>query len=143
MSTATALLDSLVKQGVELRAEGDKLLLRPSERVAEEVKAKLRKHKVEVLTLLIESETLAEAYRRYWSLSEDREPLGAFQAANREIVRLETQAEPHTAWRTLRATATAWHTKTGVCPFCRERGQLHLPPVQPELELRRGVMSLS
>lgn len=100
------------------------------------LKAALQTHKTEVVALLIESETLATAYRRFWSLPEDTEPLEGFQAARREIVRLESKADPVTAWRTLRETATAWHRESGTCPFCRERGALHLPAEQPELELR-------
>lgn len=34
MNTATALLSALTRQGVELKAEGDKLLFRPRERVS-------------------------------------------------------------------------------------------------------------
>lgn len=137
MSTA-ALIDTLTKQGIELKAEGDKLLFRPSERVPEESRAELRKRKSEVVALLIESEALAGAYRRYWTLPET-EPMEVFQAAHKEIVRLEAQAEPQTAWRTLRATATIFHAESGICPFCREHGALHFPAERLELELRATV----
>lgn len=121
---------------MELRAEGDKLLFRPSERVTEGVKAKLREHKAEVLALLTEAETLlAETYKAYWRLPES-EPLERFQAARKEIVKLESKTDPQTAWRTLRATATIFHAESGTCPFCREHGALHLPAERPEQELR-------
>jgi len=80
---------------------------------------------------------LATAYRRYWSLQED-ESIQAFQMAYREITRLEARAEPQVAWRILREAAIAHHAETGICPFCRERGPLHLPAEQPELELSGG-----
>lgn len=105
-------------------------------RVPPTLKAALQAHKTEVVALLIESETLAAAYRRFWSLPEDTEPLEGFQAARREIERLEAQADPQTAWRTLRETARAWHRESGICPFCRQAGELHLPAERPELELR-------
>jgi uncharacterized protein YbjT (DUF2867 family) len=101
------------------------------------LKAALQTYKTEVVALLIESEILAAAYRRFWSLpeDEDREPSEAFQAAYKEIVKLEAKADPQTAWRTLRATATAFHAESGVCPFCKLLGELHLPSEQMNQEL--------
>lgn len=52
MSTATALIDTLTRQGVELRVDGDRLLFRPSERLSAELKAKLREHRWEILVVL-------------------------------------------------------------------------------------------
>lgn len=49
----------------------------------------------------------------------------AFQSLHREIDTLERQVGADTAWRTLCETATALHAERGVCPFCRERGELH------------------
>lgn len=80
---------------------------------------------------------LAAAYRRYWSLPET-EPLEVFQAAYREITRLEGAAHSETAWHTLREAATAYHAETGLCPFCRNLGPLHLPAEQISLELAYG-----
>ncbi|MBZ0160967.1 MAG: hypothetical protein K8G79_12685 [bacterium] len=137
MTTATELLDTLTRRGVMLKAEGDKLLFAPSERVNPDLKAELRAHKADLLRLLHPDRTLADAYRRYWNTPES-EPMQTFQAAYAEIVRLEAQADPATAWRTLREAATVFHAESGVCPFCRERGELHLPAEQPELELRHG-----
>ena len=77
---------------------------------------------------------LADAYRRYWSLPET-EPVTTFQAAYRGIAFLEGQASPQVAWRILRQAATNYHTETGICPFCRSAGELHLPPEQPMMEL--------
>jgi len=80
---------------------------------------------------------LATAYRVYWALPES-EPMESFQAAYRDIAMLEAQADPSTAWRTLRETAQAFHTEAQICPFCKVRGPLHLVAEQPELELRGG-----
>lgn len=81
------------------------------------------------------AEDLSVAYRQYWSLAET-EPLEACQAAYREIVRLETQGPPAVAWRTLREAAVGFHSDTGLCPFCRTPGDLHLPAEQLEMEVR-------
>ncbi len=78
--------------------------------------------------------SLSSAYLRYWSLAET-ESLESFREAYREIARLEAQAEPTIAWRTLRDAATAYYAETGLCPFCRERGSLHLPAEQISGEL--------
>ncbi len=137
MSTAAVLLDTLTRQGVMLKAEGEKLLYRPPERLTPDLKAKLREHKAELLRLLQPDPGLADAYRVFWTLPE-KGPMEAFKAAYAEIARLETQADPHVAWRTLRQAATVFHAESGICPFCRERGELHLPAEQPEQELRHG-----
>ena len=81
--------------------------------------------------------TLAAAYRRYWQTAES-EPMETFRAAYMEIARLEAQANPAVAWYTLRQAATAYHAERGICPFCREPGELHLPAEQPKRELRHG-----
>ena len=81
---------------------------------------------------------LAAAYRYYWSLPES-EPLIAFEAVRDEITALERKADARETWQTLLEAATAYHAETGRCPFCRERGPLHLPAEQPELELSGGV----
>ena len=80
---------------------------------------------------------LGTAYRRYRSMPES-EPLETFRVAYREIAGLEAQATPETAWRILRETATAFHAETGICPFCRIPGPLHLPADQLSMELRDG-----
>ena len=80
------------------------------------------------------SPELAATYQRYWTLPET-EPMEVFRAAYREIVKQEAQADPRVAWRTLRDAATGYHTETGICPFCRERGELHLPAEQLAMEL--------
>ncbi|MDE2483862.1 MAG: hypothetical protein KGL32_01250 [candidate division NC10 bacterium] len=134
--TATALLTELKQHGVILHPKGDRLAFGPTEKVTPELRDKIVRHKVDLLRLLQPDPTLAEAYRRYWSLPES-ESMEVFQAAYREIIRLEAQADPQTAWRTLREAAAAWHTETGVCPFCRELGELHLPAQEMERELSR------
>ncbi len=80
---------------------------------------------------------LTIAYWSYWGLS-DSDPPEAFQAAYREIVSREAQTDPLVAWRTLCEAATAFHASSGICPFCRERGALHLPAEQLMMELCRG-----
>lgn len=80
---------------------------------------------------------LSSAYRTYWQTAESA-PMERFKEVYAEIAKLETQVDPSVAWRTLRETATAWHTETGVCPFCRLTGELHLPAETPERELRYG-----
>ncbi len=77
---------------------------------------------------------LAEAYRSYWTLAE-REPLERFRMLYRHIIRLESATDPRVAWRTMREAATAFHTETKICPFCKESGPLHLPAERPEMEL--------
>lgn len=81
--------------------------------------------------------TLAAAYRCYWALPET-EPLETFRGAYAEISRLERETDPEIAWHTLRESATGYHTETGVCPFCQNRGDLHLPLDQLSMELRDG-----
>jgi len=81
--------------------------------------------------------TLAAAYRCCWALPET-EPQETFRAAYAEIARLERETDLEIAWHTLRETATGYHAETGVCPFCRERGHLHLPAEQISLELSDG-----
>lgn len=80
---------------------------------------------------------LATAYRRYWTLPETA-PTEAFGEVYGEIARLERQTPPQAAWATLRQTAITYHQETGICPFCRVRGDLHLPDEQMSLELSGG-----
>ncbi len=79
--------------------------------------------------------SLAEAYMAFWTLAE-REPLEKFGMVYRHIVRLESATDSRVAWRTLRKSATAYYAGSGICPFCRVRGPLHLPAEEPTLELR-------
>jgi len=93
-------------------------------------------HSHEAITPLPE---LASAYRRYWNLSETEVRDTALEAKYRgEITRLEVQGDPAVSWLTLRTSATAYHLETGICPFCRERGPLHLLAEQVEMEFRNG-----
>lgn len=134
--TPTTLLSELQNQGVILQPRGEKLAFGPRDKVTPELKAKIVEHKEDLLRLLQPGRTLAEVYRRYWNTPESA-TIETFQTAYKEIVKLEAQADPQAAWRSLREAATAWHRESGgVCPFCRERGELHLPAEQPELELR-------
>jgi hypothetical protein len=63
-------------------------------------------------------------YRRYWNTPEDAS-METFKALHREIDTLERQVGAEAAWRTLEVAARAWHSESGVCPFCRMRGELH------------------
>lgn len=132
--TPATLLSELQNQGVILEPRGEKLAFGPKEKVTPELKAKIVEHKEDLLRLLQPDRDLADAYRAYWNLPET-EPMETFQTAYAEIVRLESRAEPLTAWRTLRATATAFHAESGVCPFCKLLGELHLPSEQMNQEL--------
>ncbi len=135
--TATALLSELKSRGVILEAKGDKLAFWPRGKVTPDLKAEIIRYKAEILALLQSPPpdlTLADAYRRFWSLSES-DPIETFHAAYLEIVTLEGQTPPEVAWQTLREAATTYHAETGVCPFCRERGPLHLPPEEISAEL--------
>jgi hypothetical protein len=67
--------------------------------------------------------------------------MATFQAAHHEIAKLEAQANPLIAWRTLREAATAFHAESGICPFCWQAGELHLPAETPQLELRPLIVS--
>jgi len=92
-------------------------------------------HRADLRPLVRQSLTLADAYRRYWDLSET-ELDKAIEAAYRgDITRLEVQGNPALSWWTLRETATAYHAETGRCPFCGKAGPLHLPAEQISLEL--------
>lgn len=132
--TPTALLSELQSRGVILQPRGEKLAFGPREKVTPELRDRIVKHKTDLLRLLQPDPTLAQAYQQYWSLPES-EPMETFKAAYVEIVRLEAQAEPLTAWRTLRDTATVFHAESGVCPFCKLPGELHLPSEQMNQEL--------
>lgn len=67
---------------------------------------------------------LADAYRRYWS-TEESEPVEVFRTIHLQIDHLEKQVGEDGAWHILETEARVWHQKTGVCPFCRQRGELH------------------
>lgn len=100
MNTVTALLSALTRQGVELKAEGDKLLFRPRERVSEELKAKLKEYKAEVIALLSQPHpscsALADLYTLYWETPESV-TMETFQALHREVDILERQVGADTA----------------------------------------------
>lgn len=81
---------------------------------------------------------LEAAYRAFWSLPQSA-PSETFGGAYREIAALESRISPDVSWWVLRKVATAYHQETGTCPFCRERGDLHLPAAQRELELTGGA----
>lgn len=123
--TPTALLSELQNQGVILEPRGDKLAFGPREKVTPDLKAKIVKHKEDLLRLLQPDRTLAAAYRQYWSLPES-EPMTAFQSLHREIDILERQVGADTAWRTLEEAAKTWYQETGACPFCKLAGVFHL-----------------
>lgn len=59
MSMAATLLDTLTRQGVRLKAKGGELLYRPPERMTPDLKARLREHKQELLSLLKAKRELA------------------------------------------------------------------------------------
>ncbi|WP_337288619.1 hypothetical protein [Candidatus Methylomirabilis sp.] len=94
-------------------------------RVPADLKARLSTHKAEVVALLIESEALADAYRRYWTLSETEEPMATFQSLHRDIDTLERQVGPEVSWRILEAAARRWYQEKARCPFCGG-DELHL-----------------
>lgn len=146
--TATDVLVELTARGVTLTPEGDRVRYRgPKGAMTPELLEQVTKHKPELLAFFkgkvaevlpgpsgATDPILADAYRRYWTLPET-EPLEVFQSAYREIARLEAKGDPAVAWATLRETATGYHAETGVCPFCREPGSLHLPAKRPDMEM--------
>lgn len=123
--TPTALLSELQHQGVILQPRGDKLAFGPREKVTPELRDRIVKHKEDLLRLLQPDRTLADAYRRYWDVSES-EPTTTFQSLYREIDIVERQVGADTAWRTLEEAARAWYQEKGTCPFCKLSGVLHL-----------------
>lgn len=132
--TAVEVLDRVLKSGGQVLPGPD----RPRVLVPTNLKPLVQEHREGLRRLIGEySDALAGAYRRYWTLSE-ADPQETFMAAYREIVTLEARNLPDASWWTLRKTATAFHLETGTCPFCRERGPLHLPAEQRELELMEG-----
>lgn len=90
-----------------------------------ELKAALREHKPEVLSLLQSYAALADLYRTYWSTPET-EPMTTFLSLHREIDLIERQVGADTAWQILEAAARAWYQEKGACPFCQHPGVLHL-----------------
>lgn len=120
-----ALLSELHTRGVILEPRGDKLAFGPKDKVTPELRDRIVTHKGELLRLLQpSSSTLADAYRRFWTLPET-EPLERFTAIHKEIDILERQAGIDEAWAILEHEARVWHQKAGICPFCRKRGELH------------------
>lgn len=137
--TAVDVLDTLIKNKVEIVPGPGRPIVRVPLSMRERLKPLVLEHR-EALRQLIgqHSSDLEAAYRKFWSLPETGDP-ETFSTAYREIVALESRTHPDIAWWTLRATATAYHQETaGVCPFCRQRGPLHLPAEQRELELTGG-----
>ena len=137
--TALEALDTIVKAGVRIIPGPDRPRLRVPVSVSERVKPLVQAHREGLWRLIGEhSAALAAAYRSFWSLPETADP-ETFNTAYREIVLLETRISPDVSWWVLRETAMAYHRESGgICPFCRERGTLHLPAEQPERELRHG-----
>jgi len=136
--TALEALDTIVKAGVRIIPGPDRPRLGVPSTVREQVKPLVHAHREELRRLIGEhSRILEAAYRAFWSLPETS---GAetFSTAYREIALLETRIAPDISWWTLRASATAYHAETGICPFCRERGPLHLLAEQVEMEFQNG-----
>ena len=128
--TAVEVLNLVLKAGGQVIPNLD----RPRLLVPLELKRIVQEHREGLRVLVRQSSILADRYREHWSLQE-AEPLEVFQAAYRDIVRLETENSPELAWRILRQAATDYHTETGICPFCRISGELHLPAEQISEEL--------
>jgi len=110
--------------------------VRPSDNVSEPLKGRDAPPKPAWRDTLLAA-SLADAYMAYWTLAE-WEPLEKFGMVYRHIVRLEAETEAQVAWQALRETATAYHRRIGVCPFCKRRGPLHLPAEQFTMELSHG-----
>lgn len=132
MNTAT-LIDTIRRQGIELKAEGGNLLFRPRGRVTPELRAEIVTHKIEIVALLQSQpaptpscSALVDLYRTYWSTPET-EPMTTFQSLHREIDSLERQVGVDTAWRTLEAAARGWYEQQAACPFCGTPGAFHFP----------------
>lgn len=69
--------------------------------------------------------SLEEAYNQYWLLP-DEAPVEEYRQLYQAIVEFETRLDPTTITNTITHAATTFHRDTGHCPFCRERGPLHL-----------------
>ncbi len=133
--TAVEVLDTIIKAGVIIVPGPDRPRLRVPAAVSDLVKPLVQEHREGLRRLIVEhSSKLEAAYRKFWSLPETTDP-ETFSTAYREIALLETRISPDVAWWVLRATATAFHRESGICPFCRVKGALHLPAAQRELEL--------
>ena len=134
--TAVEVLTKVLKAGGSIAGDYQQPKLRM---VWRDLKPMVEAHREDLRSLVRQSLTLTAAYRNYWDLSETQVRDKAIEAKCRgEITRLEVQGNPAVSWLTLRASATAYHLETGVCPFCRERGPLHLLAEQVEMEFRNG-----
>lgn len=71
------------------------------------------------------AKSLEEAYNQYWLLP-DEAPIEEYCQLYQGIIELEMRLDPITITNTLTCTATTFHRDTSHCPFCRERGPLHL-----------------
>lgn len=69
--------------------------------------------------------SLEETCTQYWLLP-DEAPVEEYRRLYHAIVELEARLDGTTITETLTRAATAFHRDTGHCPFCRERGPLHL-----------------
>lgn len=140
MKTRTP-LDAFIDRLVQKSPVSDSILSLPRHAHAPEGKLPLDKHlerdtkRDTPVTLPGRTDAeLTSAYRHYWTLPET-EPVEIFSLAYQQVRELEAHAPQGVAWRTLRETASAFHAEMGVCPFCRERGPLHLPAEQISMEL--------
>lgn len=125
--TAQMVLDTLKTQGIEIKAENGKIFARPP--VPEHLKAEIKTHKTEIITLLSPPSDLAlsHAYRKYWNTPQDAS-MATFQAILAEIAILEARLDPVAVVRILEAEAQRFHRETGRCPHCRQAGPLHQEP---------------
>ncbi len=131
--TAAEVLNRVLQAGGEIVPDRERPRLRVP-RKPRDLKPLVEAHRTDLRALVCQSFALADAYRTYWTLPETG-TVETFQGVYREIIRLEAQTPPEIAWRTLREAATAYHTEKGTCPFCRTRGELHLPAEQIDREL--------
>ena len=74
---------------------------------------------------------LTEAYTQYWLLPNEAS-LADCRHLYQEILALEQQLPPADISAILEQAAAEFHQDTGRCPFCREPGPLHLPPLEEE-----------
>jgi hypothetical protein len=68
---------------------------------------------------------LAETYTQYWLLPAEA-PVEEYRQLYHALLEIEARLDPVTITDTLTEAATAFHRDTDHCPFCRERGPLHL-----------------
>ena len=133
--TAVEVLTKMVAAGGKIVPDQ----AQPRLMVPRRLRAMVEAHRAELRPLVRQSLTLADAYRRYWDLSETDFDKAIEAAYRGDITRLEVQGNPALSWWTLRETATAYHGETGRCPFCGTVGALHLPAEQMVMELTEGV----